>query len=164
MKNEPRVYIKDFIPKLDLNKDKRWELKQFWLAVISWKRLEIDRETFYLCAIVRTVLSWNLSLMVCCSSLSVFWSTLAVASSIHRSYMVEKQVLMSQCCGLELSVFKQRLQQCSDYWERWWSRWLRLQRSHCSQKWPESVFFSQVWLRSDFFVTVWTAQIRIWPF
>lgn len=33
--NEPRVYIKDFIPKLDLNKDKRRELKQFWLAVIS---------------------------------------------------------------------------------------------------------------------------------
>ncbi|TNN60495.1 hypothetical protein EYF80_029346 [Liparis tanakae] len=42
----------------------------------------------HLCAMVRTVRSWNLSLMVRCSSSSVFWSTLAVASGVKLSFTV----------------------------------------------------------------------------
>lgn len=49
----------------------------------------------HLCAMVRTVWFRNFSLMVCCSSLSVFWSTLAVASSIHRSYIAKENTASS---------------------------------------------------------------------
>lgn len=63
------------------------------------------RPDCHLCAMVRTVWFWNFSLMVCCSSLSVFWSTLAVASSIHRSYEVGENTASSTGVVIRSSEF-----------------------------------------------------------
>lgn len=59
---------------------------------------------------VSTVWFLNVSLMVCCSSLSVFWSTLAVASSIHSSCMAKESewevTLQSiNSCNMNVSPF-----------------------------------------------------------
>lgn len=63
----------------------------YWLLNIWW----LLKSNLW--AMVRTVLPWNFSLMVCCSSWSVFWSTLAVASSIQRTCTMGKQRLMFAC-------------------------------------------------------------------
>lgn len=47
----------------------------------------------YLWAMVSTVLCLNLSRIVFCRSMSVLWSTLAVASSIHKTYKEDTQML-----------------------------------------------------------------------